>query len=403
MAAPLTQMEIDETPTSLATEDAFFAQIVAETDLTRTVAGYTVNGAPIHRVDIGNPAGAGIMIVGLQHGTELAGREGALMFIRDIAYSTDPDVLAYLAEHRITVIPTVNVDNYNVLYENVNGMNINREYFRLTQPEAVAVWETFMEVAPAIIIDAHVTVLEDAAWQPVPSRMPGTHPAITAASVDLMDAVSAPILADGWTVKEYRWTAYAWSALGSVAGGMHSLGMLIETSARVGANRMTRSTLSRDSFHTTVEWHHANAATVEAARSASMQAALTSKGATAVPDREVIGATTTSIEPYATANVSGYHLTEPIPAHLLDLHGITATDTYVSVQQPARLIIAGLCDPQSLQKVVTAVRDSWPDPLPDVPVPDGVPASAQAMVAGIPRPIIGTYHRINGENRPAHL
>ena len=407
MPAPQTQLEIDGSNTTHAQEEALLGQIAAETSATVTVAGHSVGGLPIRCVSIGNADGPALMVVSGQHGTETRSREGVFQFLRDVAYSEDPTVLAALAEHRVVVIPTVNPDGLGTVYNNANDININRDYLTLTQPEARAAFGVLSSLRPLVTYDAHESSSAASTWQPLPSLRPDTHPDLTAASVALLDTINGQVTAEGWTVEPYPLDQYSWVALGNMACNFHGIGLLGESSARwSGADRYVRAWLHRNAAHTALRWLHEHTEDLEAARAASILAAVASRAPVVIPDRANAGATRTSPEPFTTASVSGYALSQPIPSHLLDAHGIVASDTFVSVQQEARAAVVALCDPESVYKVVSAARVPWPatdDEWPGVPMPAGVPSGMSVQVAGMRRPVIGLYRSVGGVTAPVRL
>lgn len=152
MSGPLTGFEVDGNWTSLARETEFLTQVAAETSATLTEAGRTVGGNPIHRIDLGAGPRT-VLYLGLQHGPEPSGREAVLQLVRDLAYSTDPDTVAYLSGHRVVVVPNVNADGAFMGRENSNGVNLNRDWFKLTQPETRAAYAVMREVQPELIVD----------------------------------------------------------------------------------------------------------------------------------------------------------------------------------------------------------------------------------------------------------
>ena len=245
-------------------------------------------------------------------------------------------------------------------------------------------------------------------WQPLPSLRPDTHPDLTAASVALLNTINGQVTAEGWTTTPYPLDQYSWVGLGNVACNFHGIGLLGESSANwTGADRYVRAWLHRNAAHTALRWLHEHREELEAARAASILAAVTSRAPVVIPDRANVGATRTSPEPFTTASVAGYVLAEPIPQHLREAHGISASDTFVSVQQEARAAVVALCDPESVYKVVAADRLPWPEVGDDewegVPLPVGVPVGASVQIGGMRRPVVGVYRRKGGVSLPTRI
>lgn len=394
--APQTEFELTGTWTSLADETTFLAQIAAETTAVVTEAGRTVGNRPIHRIDLGNPDGSTVLIVCAQHGSEPASREAGLQLVRDLAYSTDPDVTGYLAGHRLVVIPNVNADGLPATRNNAAGVNLNRDWFRLTQPEARAVQQVILDAQPAVILDAHETGATTADWRPYPAGMPGTHPDITAQATAWVSRATDLLAADGYTTLYYSIGYLPWSGLSTTAGGAHAIGVLSETVWHY--DPLVRTQIQLAMFNDLLGWHESNTGGIDAAHANSMLDATMSTAPVPIPTREYIGTGEVT-----TVDVAGYELDEPIPQHLIDAHGITVDGTYVTVNQPARLIVAALCDPDSAEKVVSATRVPRSSTGPDAPLPDGVPTSALVMVDGRPRPVIGMYYQQGGRRVPVSL
>ena len=396
MTAPLTGFEQTGRWTTIAEESTYLNQIASDTDAVITEAGRTVEGREIRRVDIGNPDGSTVVIVCAQHGSEPASREAGLRMIRDLTYSPSPDVSAYLAQHRLVILPTVNADRVPDARNNANGVNLNRDWLRLTQPESQAVQQAINDAEPAVILDAHETLNTAADWHPYPAGLPGTHPNITGLATAWVSRATSLLADDGYTTRYYLVGFLPWAGLSTVANAAHAVGILSETVATHDAER--RVQIQQAMFMDLLTWHGENVAAIDAARAKSMLAAIASTDPVPIPTREYIGT-----QAVTTVDVAGYELGEPIPQHLIDAHGITVDGSYVTVNQPARLIVAALCDPDSVEKVVPATRVPRSSTGPDTPLPDGVPASALVMVDGRPRPVIGMYYQQGGRRIPVSL
>lgn len=396
MTPPQTGFERIGGWTGQADEDAFLTQIDAETGAVLSEAGRTVEGRPIHRVDLGNPEGSTVLIVCAQHGTEPASREAGLQLVRDLAYSADPDVVGYLDRHRLVVIPNVNADRIPTTRLNAAGVNLNRDWFRLTQPESQAVQGVVLDAQPAVVLDAHETLNTAADWRPYPAGMPGTHPEIASMATEWVDRAANFLAGDGYTTLYYPVSVLPWSGLSTVSAAAHAIGVLSETV--VTYDPPTRVQIQLEMFKDLLVWHGGNAFAITAAHASSVIDATMSTAPMPIPTREYIGTGAVT-----TVDVAGYELDGPIPQHLIDAYGITVDGSFVTVNQPARLIVAALCDPDSVEKVVSATRVHRASTGPDTPIPDGVPTSALVMVGGRPRPVIGMYYQQSGRRIPASL
>ncbi|MFP5310197.1 MAG: M14 family metallocarboxypeptidase [Actinomycetes bacterium] len=147
-------------------ELAFLGTIAAERSdrLRLEVLDTLPSGRPLHLAVLGAPVTRGevakatptVLVVGSQHGNEPAGREAALKLIRDLAYGTDPKVLAQLERQTILVIPSANPDGRAANSRgNANGIDINRDHLGMRTREAQAMARVIRDWAPSLALDLH--------------------------------------------------------------------------------------------------------------------------------------------------------------------------------------------------------------------------------------------------------
>jgi hypothetical protein len=84
-----------------------------------------------------------------------APRESALEVSRDLALTEDSETLAYLQNTAWLFVPAANPDRILSRRTNKNGVDLNRDWLNLTQPETVAINALLSEYEPQIVINAH--------------------------------------------------------------------------------------------------------------------------------------------------------------------------------------------------------------------------------------------------------
>lgn len=174
--------------------------------------------------------------------------------------------------------------------------------------------------------------------------------------------------------------------------------MTSETNALNGTpvERVTVQSIILDMI---VAWHEDNAAACTSARQQSLQWALTSTG----EDKLLIRDEYVRQHEPEIVRLAGYQLSEPLPQHLIDLHGIVVDeDGFVSMQQEARLIIPQVMDPYAMDRQVEAVRvpRTSPGPLPPrTPLPNRPLVGYRVRTGGRTRDVIKAKMKINGRLR----
>lgn len=100
--------------------------------------------------DSGRPA---VLVIGLQHGDEQAGKEAALRLIRDAAFGALGDVLS---DMDLLVMPALNPwgGTERTRYD-PQSADLNRDHMRLTSVATQALHDVFVEYAPHAVLDLH--------------------------------------------------------------------------------------------------------------------------------------------------------------------------------------------------------------------------------------------------------
>ncbi len=149
--------------------EAFWAELVARAPEARTRrVGESREGRPIRWVTLSRPAvadpveahalGRPVVLIAAQiHGDEPAGKEGLMMFARDLAFGP---LNPLLDQAVFVLVPVINPDGAEAATwgtrANRAGYNVNRDYMRLVNPEAAAMVEgVIVPWGPHVIVDAH--------------------------------------------------------------------------------------------------------------------------------------------------------------------------------------------------------------------------------------------------------
>ena len=97
-----------------------------------------------------------LYIIARQHGDELAGTEAMMALINYLVRTTAPSDIALLQRLTFAIVPAVNPDGYvDGGRDNHAGVDLNRDWASLTQPETRAVEWGFRVWQPQAFIDCH--------------------------------------------------------------------------------------------------------------------------------------------------------------------------------------------------------------------------------------------------------
>jgi hypothetical protein len=125
-----------------------------------TTLGRTPQGRPLVMAEVTDfqstyPQST-LFIIGRQHGTEAAGSESALALLQHFAAAPtqlEQDILKYL---RLVAVPVANPDGMAGHHrDNANGVDLNRDWGRLSQPETRLIEAAVRRERPNAILDLH--------------------------------------------------------------------------------------------------------------------------------------------------------------------------------------------------------------------------------------------------------
>jgi hypothetical protein len=239
-------------------ELAFLEQVDSMSDrVSISVIGETLQGRPLHLVQIGYPEPHSIedaqtqpttLFTCTQHGNEPAGREACLKTIRDLAFTADPALLQQLSTQTILFVPTANPDGRAAnRRENSLGIDINRDHLPLRTEEARAIAGVVRDWKPDLAMDLHEygpgtpLLYDDEVLYLWPRNLNVEQQIHDAAKSFALDQLSPCAEAAGYTTDEYGRDALGDFDVQQTAGDhddaimrntmglRHSLGILVET------------------------------------------------------------------------------------------------------------------------------------------------------------------------------
>lgn len=127
---------------------------------TLTTLGKTPEGRPLVMAEVTDPTSTypqvTMFIIARQHGSEAAGSESTLAILQQFAAAPtglEKEILKYL---RIVAIPVANPDGAaNHRRDNANGVDLNRDWASLSQPETRLIAAAVRHERPDAILDFH--------------------------------------------------------------------------------------------------------------------------------------------------------------------------------------------------------------------------------------------------------
>jgi zinc carboxypeptidase len=405
------------------------------------VIGKSTEGKPMHLVRIGDPRpraleAARTLPVQLnmctQHGNEPAGREACLRWLRDLAFTNDPTLVAQMRDQTILFVPTANPDGRDANTRgNADGTDVNRDHLNVETPEARAIGAVVRDWRPSFVLDYHEygpsePVLYDDDILYLWPRNLNVDPAIREIGKRFSQEHLRPCLADaGYSSDEYGLEAVGDIDVEQTAGDedegiarnaaglRHAVGILVEsaTSPKLtspievidGAANANRRV---DSQHKVIDCALAFSRTDGAAmRSASEASRGRGAGiAGAAPDSvyfdgqdEDTTLTGSRDEPTMVADAPcGYELSTLAYSNVtaaLDVHGIRSSalgaNRLVRLAQDARPVIPLLLDARGARNSVNGKALSA-CPAAPVPVPALPPVTVRVKSGRLPASGVGT-------------
>jgi hypothetical protein len=153
--------------TSDLNEYAYTAALDAASDRVRVVEiGRTLLGRPINMFVFGypkpRPTAASIsnhpsvMINCNVHGNEPSMRESCMIYARELAFTTNPELLDILSRTTVMFVVTLNGDGRAAdTRGSSTGQDLNRDHSLLREPETKALSATLRDYTPDVAVDGH--------------------------------------------------------------------------------------------------------------------------------------------------------------------------------------------------------------------------------------------------------
>lgn len=142
--------------TSLADADSRNHHRLAIASIGKSVKGKDIILATIS--DQNSPPGSTkrLFVICRQHGNEPATTEAMLSLITQLVQRDDPQTADLLSKVTFYIVPMVNPDGADsFVRRNAGGVDLNRDWLDLSQPETAAVRARIDEICPDVLIDQH--------------------------------------------------------------------------------------------------------------------------------------------------------------------------------------------------------------------------------------------------------
>lgn len=330
-------------------------------NLSKEVVGESVEGAPmvVYKLGVGTNK---IFIVCQQHGEELSGREAMFTLLRELAHTTDQRTLDYLEKVTILAMPTAHPDN-DTTRENSNGVNINRDHVKLTQPETLAIHSVIQRYQPDLVIDVHEgrNISNHYATSPILNNNVDKN--LLELSKTLENEVKNAVEGLGYTWERYQGDSAVAGPeyLNNNAGVQNKVSILLESRRYSGHDNDAdvRFTLQKIALETIFEWHHQNVNGIHNAVK-SAQSNITQNTEPLQLITGTLPPTGEYIDPLPTGYLLNRGSYELIKKHR-KLFAISSKRVqegwFIPLSQPSKLLIAYLLDPQSPENIVVGARD----------------------------------------------
>lgn len=378
-------------------EATFLAEVVATGRVGVTQIGAAPDGKPINLIRVGATAPppyaahpkSGLW-VSSQHTRETSPREALLTFLRDMAETTDPTMLGYLAAHPMFLIPTPYPATMG--QEATPGViDHNRDHLQLTHGGTIAIHDVISTVRPQLVQDMHTGGVNDIDIET--AHFAGVDSGLRALGQQAALSVRAHLIANGVTSAPLPVNEDLPVTFRNVAGLRGTIALLTED---YGGNLMSRRiTVELHALRGVVAWHLANTARISSTQEAA-KLRVGQRGANTAP--YPLGSAHTR---YASAQVgqepvktiapppSAYRLTGPehdaIARHRTAFGITTQPDGsgwLVTMNQAASTVIPFIVDPESTESSIKPLATPWRNPRRTLALTGAPESYGQIMIEG---------------------
>lgn len=377
--------------TSLGAETTLLNNAVSSSPrLAMSTIGESVEGRPIRAVRIGNPPPqledrVDILFVGSQHGNEPAGRESLLGIIQDLGNQSG-FVESLFAGLSVIIVPSANPDGFNAMQRNnANGIDLNRDWLSLSQPEARAISTLMGQCRPRMVIDQHESrnnIKPESDIEFRGAHHPNAYDGLNELSLELRDRLINHLDGQGWNADVYM-TGGVVNNITQLDGHVnfrHSVTQLFESNFNPGWAPADRTTMQRLGVFECLRFATDRYGSITTSNESSVDWAA-SRGASA--NQPFVLRSTNNLDPPPVAYTLNQSQILNFQLWLNVLNIELGDDGRVSMAQPAWALIPVLIDSRSVDAVINALpinRGDDDDDDPPPPPPEGRPDIAVASI-----------------------
>jgi hypothetical protein len=251
----------------------------------------------------------------------------------------DPDLVDLLTDHGVLIVPTPNPDGIaNDTRENADGVDLNRDWLALSQPEVRPLAQLLGLVRPLVLVDHHEA---DPQLSANVTFAPPSNPQADSGIVDEADALivlmKARMTADGWSEDDFGDITGDPDRLVSNVGMRHGAAVLVESS-------VSQTEAARTAQHLACAeeaWQYVIANLAALLTEADDAAGRVTAAGAAGDAFDLNNGTVLDPAPL------GYRIAGVLPEFHLGAFGILSSGAVVSMAQASQPVIPYLFDPAS--------------------------------------------------------